>query len=115
MYTTEAEHIAIAESFKKAKWFKGLVSEMCNKVCLESVYCDSQSAIHLARNLNTFHRRFKHINIKHNFIRDKVEHKRVNLVKIDTKDNPIDMKTKSLPTNKFTLCLDLVGLVPCLM
>ena len=113
-FNTEAEYIAVAESFKEAKWLKGLVGEMCNKVCSVSVHCDSQSAIHLARNQNTFHRRSKHIDIKYNFIRDEVEHKRVILKKIDTKENPADMMTKPLPTTKFDLCVDLVGLAPCL-
>ena len=112
--TTEAKYIAVAESFKETKWFKGLVGEMCNKVCSVSVHCDSQSAIHLARNQNTFHRRSKHINIKYNFIRDEVEHKRVIFKKIDTKDNLADMMTKPLPTTKFDLCVDLVGLAPYL-
>ena len=73
-----------------------------------------KSAIHLARNQNTFHRRSKHIDIKYSFIRDEVEHKRVILKKIDTKDNSADMMTKPLPTIKFDLCVDLVGLAPCL-
>ena len=30
--TTEAEYIAVAESFKEAKWLNGLVSEMRNKM-----------------------------------------------------------------------------------
>ena len=55
---------------------------MCNKVGLVSVHCDSQSAIHLARNQNTFNRRSKHIDIKYNFIRDEVEHKRWGLLKM---------------------------------
>ena len=79
-----------------------------------SVHCDSQSAIHLARNQNTFHKRSKHIDIKYNFTRDEVEHKKVILKKIDTKENPADMMTKPLPTTKFDLCVDLVGLAPCL-
>ena len=115
MSTTEAEYIAIAESFKEAKWHKGLVGEMCPEMSLVRVHCDIESAIHLARNQNTFHQRTKHIDIKYNFIRDEVEHKRVGLVKISTDDNPTDMMTKPLPTNKFTLCVDLIGLEPCLM
>ena len=111
--TTEVEYIAIAKSFKEAKWLKGLVGEMCNKVRSIGVHCDSQSAMHLARNQNTFHRRSKHINIQYNFIRDEVEHKRVVLKKIDTSENPVDMMTKPLPTTKFELCIDLVGLSPC--
>lgn len=108
MSTTEAEYIAIAESFKEAKWLKGLVGEMCPEMSLVRVHCDSESSIHLTRNQNTFHRRTKHIDIKYNFIRDEVEHKRVGLVKISTDDNPANMMTKPLPTNKFTLCMDLI-------
>ena len=47
--TTEADYIVVVESFKEAKCLKGLVGEMCNKVGSVSVYCDSQSAIHLAK------------------------------------------------------------------
>ena len=82
---------------------------------LVCVHCDSESAIHLARNQNTFHRRTKHIDIKYNFIQDEVEHKRVGLVKISTNYNPAHMMTKHLPTNKFILCVDLIRLEPCLM
>ena len=113
--TTEAEYIVVAESFKEDKWLKGPVGEMCNKVCSVSVHCDNQSTIHLARNQNTFHRRSKHIDIKYNFIRDEVEHKRVILKTIATKDNPTEMMTKPLPTTKFDLCVDFVGLALCLM
>ena len=112
-FNNRAEYIAVAESFKEAKWLKGLVGEICNKVCSVNVHCDSQSAIHLAINKNTFHKRTKHIDIKYNF-RDEVEHKRVILKKIDIKENPAEMMTKSLPTTKFDLCVDFVGLAPCL-
>uniref|UniRef100_A0A803N377 Reverse transcriptase Ty1/copia-type domain-containing protein n=1 Tax=Chenopodium quinoa TaxID=63459 RepID=A0A803N377_CHEQI len=37
------------------------------------------------------------------------------LKKIGTEENPADMLTKSLPTTKFTLCVDLVGLSLCSM
>jgi hypothetical protein len=82
---------------------------------LACVHCDSDSAINLARNQNTFHRGTKHIDVKYNFIRDEVEHHRVRLAQISTHDNPTDMMTKSLPTNKFTLRVDLVGLEACLL
>ena len=108
----EAEYIAIAESFKEAKWLKGLIRELCPRLSLVSVHCDSQSAIYLARNQNSFHRRTKHIDIKYNFIRDEIEAKRITLIKIATEDNSADMMTKSLPSPKFILCVDLVGLAP---
>lgn len=67
------------------------------------VYSDSQSAIHLARNQNTFHTRTKHINIKYNFVRDEIEMKRISLIEIATKDNLADMMTKTLPCAKFSV------------
>ena len=94
---------------------KGLVGELCPEMSLVCVHCDSDIAIHLARNQNTFHRRTKHINVKNKFIRDEVEHDRVRLAQISTHDIPADMMTKLLPTNKFTLCVDLVGLEACLL
>lgn len=60
---TEAKNIAIAKSFKEAMWLKGLVGEICRKMSLVDVHCDSENAIHLARNQNTFHGRTKHIDI----------------------------------------------------
>jgi hypothetical protein len=110
LLTTEAEYIAAEESFKEAKWLKGLIGELCPRLNSICVHCDSQSAIHLAKNQNTFHRRTKHIDVKYNFIRDEIEKGRVLLDKIATEDNPVDMMTRPLPYPKFSLCVDLVGL-----
>ena len=110
--TTEAEFMAITEAFKEAKWLKGLVGEFSPCSSLVSVFCDSQSAIHLAKNQNTFYKRTKHIDIKYNFVRDVIAKKELLLKKIGTEENPADMLTKPLPTTKFTLCVDLVGLSP---
>ena len=68
MSTIEAESIAITELFKEEKWLNGLVGEMCPMMNLVHIYCDNESAIHLAGNQNTFHRRTKHIDIKFNFV-----------------------------------------------
>ena len=88
---------------------------MCRKMSLVNVHCDGEGAINLTTNQNTIHRRTKHIDIKFNFIWDEVDDKRLSLVKVSTKDNPTDMMTKPFPTNKFTLCVDLVGLAPYVM
>ena len=89
---------------------KGFIGELSPKLSLVCVHCDSQNAIHLARNQNMFHRRTKHIDVKYNFIRDEIETGRVILKKIATEDNLVDIMTKPLPCTKFSLCVDLVGL-----
>ncbi|CAL2276443.1 unnamed protein product [Prunus armeniaca] len=48
--TTEAEYIALAEAGKEAIWLSGLVSQMGITQDCVKLKCDSQSAIHLAKN-----------------------------------------------------------------
>lgn len=88
---------------------------MCRKMSLVNVHCDGEGAINLTTNQNTIHRRTKHIDIKFDFIRNEVENNRLGLVKISTNDNSANMITKPLPANKFTLCMDLIVLAPCLI
>lgn len=76
------------------------------------VHCDSQSAIHLAKN-QVHHGRTKHIDVRYHFIREIIENGVVNLVKIGTKDNPADMFTKVVPLAKFEHCSTLVNVLRC--
>ena len=50
------------------------------------LYCDSQSAIHLSKNL-TFHSRSKHIDVRYHWIHDVLEMKLFCLEKIHTDEN----------------------------
>lgn len=107
--TTEAEYMAAAEGIKEALWLKGLFAEFSPNQKVIEVYCDSQSAIHLAKD-QLHHERTKHIDIRYHFIRDIILQGSVTMKKIPTTDNPADMMTKSLPLTKFTHCTNLVGL-----
>lgn len=106
--TTEAEYMAITEAVKEAIWLQGLVSDLGLDQKKTLVFCDSQSAIHLTKN-QMFHERTKHIDVRHHFIRDIVSKGVVDVKKVSTHDNPADMMTKAVPTNKFRHCLDLIG------
>ncbi|CAA0825140.1 G-type lectin S-receptor-like serine/threonine-protein kinase [Striga hermonthica] len=55
---------------------------------------DSQSAIHLAKNL-AFHSRTKHIEVKYHFIRQLLEKKMLQLKKVRGDRNPAEMLTKA--------------------
>ena len=76
------------------------------------VHCDSQSAVHLAKN-QVHHRWMKHIDVIFYFILEIIESGEVILKKIGTKDNPADMMTKVVPTTKFELCSTLVNILRC--
>ena len=73
------------------------------------LFCDNQSAIHLAKN-SSFHSKSKHIEIRYHWIRDIMDEKLVELEKIHTDDNGSNMLTKVLPRNKFEFCRSVAGL-----
>ena len=59
------------------------------------LYCDNQSAIHLAKNV-TYHSRTKHIQRRHHWLREQVEEGNFALMKIHTTQNGSDMLAKVL-------------------
>ncbi|KAL6311402.1 hypothetical protein AAG906_035564 [Vitis piasezkii] len=63
--------MAMTEAVKEAIWLKGIttIGYVRGKVV---VYCDNQSAIHLAKN-QSFQERSKHINVRLHFVRDIID------------------------------------------
>ncbi|CAN1245512.1 Retrovirus-related Pol polyprotein from transposon TNT 1-94 [Linum grandiflorum] len=107
--TTEAEFIAATEASKELLWMKKFLNELGFRQERPQLFCDSQSAIHLAKN-STFHSRSKHIDVRYHWIRDVVESKQLQLEKIHTDENGSDMCTKSLPREKFEYCRSAAGM-----
>ncbi len=100
--------MALVEVVKEVLWLQGLVGDLRlirNKV---TVFCDSQSAIHLSKN-QMYHERTKHIDVRYHFIRDIVSQETVVVQNVSTHDNSTDIMTKGVPVSKFRYCLDLVG------
>ena len=58
--TTEAEYVAATEASKEMIWLQRFMGELGKEHDMGTLYNDSQSAIHLAKN-STFHSRTKHI------------------------------------------------------
>ncbi|RVX00023.1 Retrovirus-related Pol polyprotein from transposon TNT 1-94 [Vitis vinifera] len=110
--TTEAEYMAMTEAVKEAIWLKGITEELAMYRGKVVVYCDNQSAIHLAKN-QSFHERSKHIDVRLHFVRDIIAAGEIGVGKVHTKDNPSDMLTKSLNVTKFKHCLNLINMGDC--
>ena len=108
--TTEAEFMAVTEAVKEALWLKGVLAELGFEQQSLSVFCDSQGAIHLSKH-QVFHERSKHIDVRLHFVRDVISEGSVLVQKISTNHNPADMLTKSVPSDKFEHCLELIRLV----
>ncbi|KAG8473153.1 hypothetical protein CXB51_035098 [Gossypium anomalum] len=103
-----AEYMAITEACKEAIWLKGLFSKLNEDLQINTVFCNSQSAIFLTKD-QMFHERTKHIDVQYHFFRDIIARGDIVVSKISTHENPADMMTKSLPTTKFEHCSNLVG------
>ncbi|KAI4299912.1 hypothetical protein L6164_033332 [Bauhinia variegata] len=108
--STKAEYIAITEAGKELLWMKRFLQELDLNQERYVVHSDSQSAIHLSKNL-TFYSRSKHIEVRYHWIRDALERKQFFLEKIHTDDNGSDMMTKTLPMGKFATCKMKAGMV----
>jgi hypothetical protein len=70
--------------------------------------CDSSSAICLTHN-PVFHRRAKHIKVRHHFLRDHVEKGDIEMKFIDTERQLADIFTKSLDSFRFASLWEELG------
>ena len=107
--TTEAEYIAATEAGKEMVWLKQFLQELGLHQKEYVVYCDSQSAIDLSKN-TVYHARTKHIKVRYHWIREKIEDRSMQVMKIPTSENPSNMLTKVVLRDKFELCKELVGM-----
>ncbi|KZZ88211.1 hypothetical protein BBO_09576 [Beauveria brongniartii RCEF 3172] len=95
----DAEYNAAAEAAKEAVWIRNFINDLrIPGVHIDTVplYIDNNSALKLTRNPE-FHNRSKHIDVKHHFVREKVEEGVINTQRVNTRDNLADILTKSLP------------------
>jgi hypothetical protein len=101
--------MAATQAYKEAIWMKKLMEELRHKQEKIPLYCDSQSALHIARN-PTFHSRTKHIDVQYHFVREVVEDGSVDFQKVHIEENPADALTKPVNTDKYIWCRSSYGL-----
>jgi hypothetical protein len=97
--TLDAEYIAAAEAAKEAVWIRNFINDLrIPGIHITNVplYIDSNSALRLTRNPE-YHSKSKHIDVRHHFIREKVEEGVIDTQRVNTRDNLADMFTKGLP------------------
>ena len=107
--TTEAKYIVASHACKEAIWLRGLLREIGRLQNSVPVFCDSQSVIHLATN-PVYHSKTKHIDVKYHFVRQAIIEGGVDLKKVLTKENCVDMFTKPVLLEKLCWCVASLGL-----
>ncbi|XP_074313960.1 uncharacterized protein LOC141649162 [Silene latifolia] len=88
-----SEYIAASEGVKEATWLRGLVNELGLKQDILTVFCDSQSVIHLTKG-DRYHNKTQHIDVKRHFIRGTVAAGHIMVKKIHTVDKHTNMLTE---------------------
>lgn len=96
--TVEAEYFSMCHAAKEALWFQHFLAEILDEHFLnypQNIFVDNQGAISLAINHVTSERN-KHIELRHFFLREKVEEKLLTFSYVPSKLNTADMLTKSV-------------------
>ena len=100
--------MALSATVQEALWWKRLRARI-EKDEQKVIYCNNQSAIAVSKN-GGFHSRTKHIDIRHHFIRDTLDHDDVDVTYINTEVQVADGLTKSLQKQKVELHRAAMGL-----
>ena len=97
--------MATIEAIKEGVWIQGMLRELNIFKGTSTVYSESQSAIHLCKNL-VFHDRTKHVEIKYHFIREKITQREIKIEKVATEENTTDVGTKIVTLGSSSIVLN---------
>ncbi|XP_062119137.1 uncharacterized mitochondrial protein AtMg00810-like [Humulus lupulus] len=94
--SAEAKYRALAATTSEITWIRYLLLDLHVPQTTPSfIYCDNQSAIHIANN-PTFHERTKHIELDCHFFRDKINNSTIRLAHVPSSLQLADAFTKPL-------------------
>jgi hypothetical protein len=93
--TTEAEYVATASCCSKILWIVHTVRDFRVRFERVPLMCNNTSAISVAKNL-VFHKKMRHVERRHHFLRDHVEKGDIEMRYIGTERQLADIFTKPL-------------------
>jgi hypothetical protein len=109
--STEAEYMALTECVKHAEWTISLLDQLNFEIDLPlEIYSDSLGARAIAKN-SVHHKRTKHIDIRHHYVRDVIERNTITVEEVGIKNNVADLLTKSLARGHHHFLTTRLGIV----
>ena len=100
MSTAEAEYVAAASCCAQLLWIRQQLRDFHVDTGCIPIFCDNTSAINIAKN-PCQHKRTKHIDIRHHFLRDNVEKGLISMQFCATENQIADIFTKALHRDQF--------------
>ncbi|KAG5862532.1 hypothetical protein JTB14_022769 [Gonioctena quinquepunctata] len=107
--TTEAEIVAASEAAREIVWLKRLFEEIIVLRAVPTLMVDNEAAIKLAENPE-YHRRTKHIHIRHFFVHELVLDSFIQVKKVSSEDQLADIMTKPLFKPRLQMLRNAMGL-----
>ncbi|GKB75920.1 putative ribonuclease H-like domain-containing protein [Tanacetum coccineum] len=92
--TGEAEYVAASSCCSQVLWIQNQLLDYGYNFMHTKIYIDNESTICIVKNPD-FHSKTKHIKIRHQFIRNSNEKKLIQIIKIHTDKNVLDLLTKA--------------------
>jgi len=100
MSAAEAEYVAAASCCAQLLWIKQQLKDFCIDTGCIPIYCDNINAINTSKN-PCQHKRTKHIDIRHHFLRDNAEKGLISMNFCSTKNQIADIFAKALNREQF--------------
>ncbi|GJU05381.1 hypothetical protein Tco_1121811 [Tanacetum coccineum] len=108
--TTEVEYVAAASCCIKVLWIQNQMLDYGYNFMNTKIFIDNESTISIVKN-PVFHSKTKHIEIRHHFIRDSIEKKLIQMIKIHTDQNVVDLLTKAFDVGRFQYLIASIGML----
>ncbi|QRV96308.1 Retrovirus-related Pol polyprotein from transposon TNT 1-94 [Ceratobasidium sp. AG-Ba] len=100
--TMEAEYMALSHACTQALWLRQFFEELYYGADAPTLLLSDNLAALTLSVESQYHGRSKHIDIRHHFMRDVIEKRKVSTLYVPSKENLADEFTKALPAPQFS-------------
>ncbi|GKE68359.1 hypothetical protein Tco_1526431, partial [Tanacetum coccineum] len=108
--TIEAEYIAASNCCAQVLWLQNQLLDYGYNFMKTKIHMDNESEICVVKN-PVSDSKTKHIEIRYHFTRDSYEKRLIEMVKIHTDYNVVDLLTKAFDATRFKFLITSIGML----